>query len=156
MSRQLGDGSVLQLTISGEGFRESVHGEEDIACVDCHANIDTFPHPALSAATRRAVTLELYTSCKDCHSEQYDSVLDSVHQKALAGGNDNAAVCTDCHNPHEQARLTDRQSGTLRGLTGTRKPAPDATMIMRPTRQRAWAAPATGAGCADGWTAMGA
>jgi len=113
MSRQLSDGSILQLTISGERFRESVHGEEDIACVDCHVNIDTFPHPAFSGATRRAVTLELYTSCKDCHLEQYDSVLDSVHQKALAGGNDNAAVCTDCHNPHEQKRLTDRQSGTL-------------------------------------------
>jgi predicted CXXCH cytochrome family protein len=113
MSRQLGDGSVLPLTISGEQFRQSVHGEEDIACVDCHTNMTTFPHPEFAAASRRAVTLDLYTSCKDCHSEQYDNVLDSVHQRALAGGNEDAAVCTDCHNPHEQTRLTDRQSGTL-------------------------------------------
>jgi predicted CXXCH cytochrome family protein len=40
-------------------------------------------------------------------------VLDSVHQKALAGGNFNAAVCTDCHNPHQQTRLTDKQTGAL-------------------------------------------
>ena len=113
MSRTLEDGSVLPLTIRGEIFRESVHGEEDLACVDCHTNIQTFPHPQFAAASRRAATLSLYTSCKDCHSEQYNNVLDSVHQKALAGGNNNAAVCTDCHNPHEQKRLTDRQTGAL-------------------------------------------
>ena len=113
LSRPLDDGSVLPLTINGERFRESVHGEEDVACVDCHTGIDAFPHPAFSAESRRAVTLDLYTVCKDCHSEQYNNVLDSVHQKALAGGNSNAAVCTDCHNPHEQRRLTDRQSGAL-------------------------------------------
>jgi Cytochrome c3 len=113
LSRQLEDGSVLPLTISGEQFRTSVHGDEGIACVDCHTNISTFPHPEFSAASRRAVTLDLYTSCKTCHVEQYDKILDSVHQKALAGGNENAAVCTDCHNPHEQKRLTDPQSGNL-------------------------------------------
>ena len=30
----------------------------------------------------------------------YDATLDSVHQKALAGGNEAAAVCTDCHGAH--------------------------------------------------------
>ncbi|MCL5612033.1 MAG: hypothetical protein M1485_05695, partial [Chloroflexi bacterium] len=40
-------------------------------------------------------------------------VLDSVHQKALAGGNFNAAVCTDCHNPHQQTRITDKTTGAL-------------------------------------------
>jgi nitrate/TMAO reductase-like tetraheme cytochrome c subunit len=113
MSRSLEDGSVLPLTIDGEHFRRSAHGEADIRCVDCHADIESFPHPVFSARSRRAVTLDLYTSCAKCHAEQYTNVLDSVHQRALAGGNSNAAVCTDCHNPHEQARLTDRQSGEL-------------------------------------------
>jgi predicted CXXCH cytochrome family protein len=113
MSRPLDDGSVLPLTINGEGFRRSVHGEEDIACVDCHADIEAFPHPEFSSESRRAVTLDLYAACEKCHAEQYNNVLDSVHQAALAGGNANAAVCTDCHNPHEQRRLTERQSGAL-------------------------------------------
>jgi len=74
---------------------------------------DTFPHPEFSAESRRAVTLAMYASCEKCHAEQYNSVLDSVHQTALASGNENAAVCTDCHNPHEQSRLTNPQSGVL-------------------------------------------
>jgi nitrate/TMAO reductase-like tetraheme cytochrome c subunit len=113
MSRRLDDGSVLPLTINGTRFRESVHGEEGVACVDCHTDIDSFPHPEFSAESRRAVTLALYTTCEKCHAEQYDNVLDSVHQAALDGGNENAAVCTDCHNPHEQRRLTDAVSGAL-------------------------------------------
>jgi nitrate/TMAO reductase-like tetraheme cytochrome c subunit len=40
-------------------------------------------------------------------------VLDSVHQRALAGGDTNAAVCTDCHNPHEQTRITNKDTGEI-------------------------------------------
>jgi nitrate/TMAO reductase-like tetraheme cytochrome c subunit len=113
MSRPLGDGTLLPLTIDGSRFRRSVHGQEDLACVDCHVGISTFPHPEFKAETRRAASLDLYTSCQDCHIDQYNNVLDSVHQRALAAGNFEAAICTDCHNPHDQTRLTDRQSGAL-------------------------------------------
>ncbi len=68
--------------------------------MQCHTDIREFPHPENTAETLRDLTLELYTSCKRCHQEKYDASLDSVHGKALAGGNENAAVCTDCHNPH--------------------------------------------------------
>ncbi|HEX8991717.1 MAG TPA: ammonia-forming cytochrome c nitrite reductase subunit c552 [Anaerolineales bacterium] len=113
MTKTLPNGELLYLTIDQETFKHGVHNQSNIACVDCHTNITGFPHPAFDAATRRDVTLQLYTSCKNCHAEQYNKVLDSVHQKALAGGNQNAAVCTDCHNPHEQTRLTDAQTGKL-------------------------------------------
>jgi predicted CXXCH cytochrome family protein len=112
MTKQL-PGGTLSLTIDPEAFQHGVHNEENVACVDCHTNISTFPHPALEAESPRDVTLQLYQTCKNCHAEQYNKVLDSVHQKALAGGNFNAAVCTDCHNPHEQGRLTDKQTGAL-------------------------------------------
>ncbi|MEJ1644175.1 hypothetical protein SMA60_28565, partial [Escherichia coli] len=39
----------------------------------------------------------------------------SVHQNALAAGNTDAAVCTDCHNPHTQKRLTNPDTGKLLG-----------------------------------------
>jgi len=113
MSKTLGNSEILPLTIDQENFKHSVHNEQSLLCVDCHADITTFPHPAFQAESRRAVTLRLYTSCRNCHAEQYNKVLDSVHQQALAAGNFNAAVCTDCHNPHEQQRLTDQNSGAL-------------------------------------------
>ncbi len=113
MTKTLSSGQLLSLTIDPESFKHGVHNQSNLACVDCHTNINTFPHPAFDAATTRAVTLQLYTSCKNCHADQYNKTLDSVHEKALAGGNQNAAVCTDCHNPHQQQRLTDAQTGKL-------------------------------------------
>lgn len=113
MIKTLPSGETLYLTIDQGSFQHSVHNEENIACVDCHANISTFPHLELQAYTRRDVTLKLYTSCQNCHADQFNKTLDSVHQKVLASGNANAAVCTDCHNPHEQTRITDKQTGEL-------------------------------------------
>jgi nitrate/TMAO reductase-like tetraheme cytochrome c subunit len=112
MTTQIG-GQPLALTIDGAKFDASVHAEEEIACVDCHSNITSFPHPEVTAASPRDFSLEMYPTCQQCHNEQYQKVLDSVHQRALAAGNTNAAVCTDCHNPHTQTRLTDKTTGEL-------------------------------------------
>jgi len=117
MTVQIG-GQSLPLTIDVEAFSASVHGTEAIACVDCHTNITGFPHPEVTASSPRDFSLELYPVCQQCHTEQYEKVLDSVHQRALAAGNTNAAVCTDCHNPHTQPRLTHKDTGEL--LLGAR------------------------------------
>ena len=112
MTTQIG-GQPLPLTIDGGKFQESVHGTENVACVDCHTNITGYPHPAVAAESTRDFSLEMYPTCEQCHKDQYQTVLDSVHQKALTAGNKNAAICTDCHNPHAQMRLTDKATGKL-------------------------------------------
>jgi formate-dependent nitrite reductase cytochrome c552 subunit len=117
MTTQIGE-QPLPLTIDSARFEASVHGTENIACVDCHTNITGFPHPEVTASSPRDFSLELYPTCQQCHTEQYQKVLDSVHQTALAAGNTNAAVCTDCHNPHTQSRLTNKDTGEL--LLGAR------------------------------------
>jgi nitrate/TMAO reductase-like tetraheme cytochrome c subunit len=112
MTTEIG-GQPLPLTIDPAHFEDSVHGMENVSCVDCHTNITGFPHPEVTASSPRDFSLELYPTCQKCHAEQYEKVLDSVHQDALAGGNTNAAVCSDCHNPHTQTRLTDQATGEL-------------------------------------------
>lgn len=109
--RQLPSGEVLPLTIDGDHFDASVHSGID--CTDCHTGISSFPHPDLEAQTRRDVSMDLYTTCQTCHADQYDATLDSVHQRALAAGNTNAAICTDCHNPHTQTPITDGNGNLL-------------------------------------------
>ena len=109
------NGEILSLTISESKFRQSIHGENEIACTDCHSDFTGFPHADLKADSPREVAITYYTICEQCHAEQYNKVLDSVHQQALASGDKNAAVCTDCHNPHEQGRLTDAATGNLLG-----------------------------------------
>ena len=117
MTAQVG-GQPLPVTIDPAKFAASVHGTEQVACVDCHSNITGFPHPQVIAGSPRDFSLQLYPICQQCHTEQYAKTLDSVHQRAFAAGNKNAAVCTDCHNPHTQTRLTDKSTGHL--LLGAR------------------------------------
>src|SRR5689334_17769684 len=44
MGTQFG-GQAVSLTIDSGKFSNSVHGQENVACVDCHTNITGFPHP---------------------------------------------------------------------------------------------------------------
>jgi predicted CXXCH cytochrome family protein len=113
LTKTLPSGEVLSLYIDPGAFHAGVHDQEAVACVDCHTNISAFPHPELQAYTLRDVALKNYTTCQTCHADQFTKTLDSVHQTALASGNTNAAVCTDCHNPHQQIRITDKQTGAL-------------------------------------------
>lgn len=111
-SVQLNSGETLSLTIDPEAYEKSTHGSSGVTCVTCHTDLKV-PHPERTTETLREVKLKYYTSCKQCHEEQFNLTLDSVHQKALAGGNNNAAVCADCHNPHTQQRLTNKDTGKL-------------------------------------------
>jgi hypothetical protein len=104
-------GESLSLTIDPDHYQDSIHGQ--IACTDCHTDISGFPHPEFTPQTARDVSLQLYTICQECHTEQYNQTLDSVHQRALAGGNTNAAICTDCHDPHSQQQLVDSDGNLL-------------------------------------------
>jgi hypothetical protein len=112
MTAQIG-GQPIPITINPEHFSDSVHGTEKVACVDCHTNITGFPHPQVIASSPRDFSLQMYPTCQKCHIDQYQKTLDSVHQRAMASGNTNAAVCTDCHNPHTQKRITDKATGQI-------------------------------------------
>ena len=111
MTRTLPSGETLSLTIDPTHFGSSAH--QGVACVDCHANINTYPHPDLQVQTQRQFSLQMYTICQKCHQEQYNKTLDSVHMRAVAAGNTNAAICTDCHNPHTQPVITYVNGGLL-------------------------------------------
>src|SRR5262249_30097969 len=130
LTTQIGADQLL-MTIDAGKFTASVHGEEKVACVDCHTNITGFPHPEVTADSAREFSLQMYPTCQQCHNEQYQKVLDSVHQKAIAAGNNNAAVCTDCHNPHTQSRMTDKSTGKL--LPGARLSIPEKCALCHST-----------------------
>lgn len=111
LQKTLPNGDLFPLFVDPQGFEASVHGQAGIRCVDCHTDITGFPHPEFRVESRREATLALYTACVTCHQSQYNQTQDSVHFQALASGNLNAAVCTDCHDPHNQGRITDPQTG---------------------------------------------
>jgi len=94
-------------------FGMSVHAQQGFTCVDCHVEINDYPHPTVNAKNARNFSIMRFESCKECHEDQYLKVQDSIHQVAMDKGNLNAAICTDCHNPHTQRRLTGKSSGQL-------------------------------------------
>ena len=100
MQTTLPSGEILYLTVDPEVYDNSTHGHQGYACVQCHTDISEFPHRPLQAETRRDVSLLYYQNCARCHKENYDATLDSVHQQALEDGNEEAALCVDCHGYH--------------------------------------------------------
>lgn len=101
MQTTLPSGEILYLTVDPDVFAGSIHGEQGYACVQCHTDIRKYPHRPLEARTRRDVSLLYYQNCARCHQDKYDATLDSVHQQALEEGNEEAALCVDCHGYHD-------------------------------------------------------
>jgi predicted CXXCH cytochrome family protein len=97
------DGDTVSLQVTGEELRDSVHGEgnpwQPLDCAHCHDRY-TYPHAPVSANSYRKYRLEKYTLCIECHDDKYNQTEDSVHAAALADGQEEAAVCTDCHGAH--------------------------------------------------------
>ena len=94
-------GEVWPLHVDPQTFNDSVHGQEALLCTDCHSGIREYPHPPRAVSSRRFYQLELYQSCRECHTEVYDKSLDSMHATELGGGNWRGAICTDCHGAHD-------------------------------------------------------
>jgi hypothetical protein len=107
------NGEQISLSVDREAFEASVHGEEGFACVLCHTDIGDYPHPPLTATTRRDFNVQLYQACRPCHQVEYERTLDSVHQRARDAGMAEAAICTDCHGAHDIQRVTDPESGAV-------------------------------------------
>ncbi len=100
LSIKLPSGETLSLYTNEAQFNASVHGKQGQRCTACHTNISGYPHPPLAAKDVRDVSLQMYTLCRQCHEQQFQATLDSMHATQLAAGNRNAPVCTDCHTAH--------------------------------------------------------
>jgi len=96
LTKELPGGKVLSLYVNEEKFNLSVHGQNDISCVDCHSDISELnyekevPHSVPLAPV----------DCSACHEEESDAYAESVHAKARKKGIKNAPNCASCHQYH--------------------------------------------------------
>ena len=93
-------------------------------CVDCHGG----PHEILPASDPNSKInhKNIPQTCAACHnnklveestglsSQPFISYEQSVHGKAVAGGSDKAAVCTDCHGSHDIRTAGDPKSSIFK------------------------------------------
>ena len=88
-SAQSADGTSRPLHVASDRFEKSKHGP--LPCVACHQDITEIPH---KEGVRRRV------ECGNCHAEQAQQYLTSVHGEQRAQGNVSAATCRSCHTAH--------------------------------------------------------
>jgi predicted CXXCH cytochrome family protein len=110
---QLPSGEAMSIRIDRTAFNASVHNQNDVSCVDCHTDISAVPHAAGTAKNLREVAIQYSATCQQCHSEEADKSMHSVHQEAMDKGNANAAVCSDCHNPHTQKPIAEMKKSDI-------------------------------------------
>lgn len=109
--KTLANGEKLSLVVPARGFAESVHASS--GCEGCHSDVDLAGHgkePA-SIASKRAHSLELMETCRDCHKKTVRQYEDSVHSALVRSGSEKAPLCSDCHNPHATRSAKEKPSG---------------------------------------------
>lgn len=102
----LPSGEELLLTVDSNIYNASIHGREGYACIQCHTDISGFPHPDLKAENLRAVSIQKTQTCIRCHTDQSDAYVKGRHAQGLISGNEDTAICVDCHSNHQTAELT--------------------------------------------------
>ncbi len=92
------------IAVDAKLFTGSVHGEMQLKCTDCHADVSAqkLPH----AEKLQPV------NCGTCHDKAVAQYAGTVHGLARKGGSMVAATCVDCHGTHDIRRSKDPQSRT--------------------------------------------
>ena len=112
-------------------WANSLHGKalaagkkQSATCLSCHGA----PHEILPGSDPKSPSfhVNIPNTCAKCHSEKFVmegtgistqplfSYRDSVHGKAVAKGDPNAADCTDCHGHHEILPPNDPKSSIFK------------------------------------------
>jgi len=105
------DGLSTQMVAS---YQQSVHGhavangsENAAVCTDCHGT-----HEILDAKDSKSPIFKFNVpmTCGKCHDQISKEFRQSIHGTAIAKGNWQAPVCTDCHGIHSIKAHTDPNS----------------------------------------------
>jgi cytochrome b subunit of formate dehydrogenase len=112
-------GHSTQLFVS---YQESVHGKAVAAgsdraavCTDCHGS-----HEILAARDPKSSIFKFNVpaTCAKCHRNVEQQFTQSIHGQAIAHGNWQAPVCTDCHGIHSiKAHLDPNSSVSAANLS---------------------------------------
>jgi cytochrome b subunit of formate dehydrogenase len=95
-------------------YAQSVHGhavangsEKAAVCTDCHGT-----HEILDAKDSKSPIFKFNVpqTCGKCHNTIAAEYVQSIHGQAIAQGNWQAPVCTDCHGIHSIKALNDPNS----------------------------------------------
>ncbi len=95
-------------------YEQSVHGkavqngsQQAAVCTDCHGTHEILPPTDVKSPIYKS---NVPMTCGKCHDAASKEYLSSTHGQAVARGNWQAPVCTDCHGIHSILAHTDPNS----------------------------------------------
>jgi len=100
MVKELPNGKTLSLYVNPDKFAASVHGQNGIACTDCHSTITKLNYDREVPHLKRLRRVH----CSECHDEEAEAYSESVHAKAREAGNKKAPTCQMCHTNYHYIR----------------------------------------------------
>lgn len=100
VSKPRSGGDSVSLFVAEKAFSESVHN--DNGCADCHTELDIKKHAKADNKKlgTREYSIAAVAVCRDCHKKNVKQYDDSLHAALVREGNDEAPICSDCHDPH--------------------------------------------------------
>jgi len=104
--KDLKSGAGASMFVDAEKFAASIHGQAEIACVDCHADlakVKDFPH----AEKLKPV------DCSACHDQEAAQLRASVHLQPHRAENPIVVTCADCHGTHDIRKKDDSESSVF-------------------------------------------
>jgi len=104
--KDMKSGAGASMFVDPEKFAVSVHGQAEIACVDCHADlkkVKDFPH----AEKLKPV------DCSSCHDQEAARLRSSVHMQPHRAENPIVVTCADCHGAHDIRKKDDAESSVF-------------------------------------------
>ncbi len=103
-------------------YQQSVHGKAVAAgsdkaavCTDCHGQHDILPATDPKSPINK---FNVPVTCAKCHNNIKQEYVQSIHGQAIARGNWQAPVCTDCHGIHTIKAPSDPNSSVAAGNVG--------------------------------------
>lgn len=99
-SKPKAGGGSVSLHVADKPYSESVHN--DNGCTDCHNEYDGKKHTKgdNKKLGTREYSVAAVAVCRDCHKKNVKQYDDSLHATLVRGGNAEAPICSDCHDPH--------------------------------------------------------
>ncbi len=103
-------------------YQQSVHGKAVAAgsdkaavCTDCHGEHDILPATDPKSPINK---FNVPITCAKCHDTIKQQYVQSIHGQAIARGNWQAPVCTDCHGIHTIKGPSDPNSSVAAANVG--------------------------------------
>lgn len=131
--------STVSFWVSEKVIGGSAHAK--VPCTGCHLDF-AYKSPHGQTDWRRSAKL----SCKNCHSQEFDTYAKGVHSISVEPGQkldvrqNQKPLCGDCHGAHDIARLTDdpKTANVDEGAIGKAKLHADGYAVCGNCHQDYW------------------